>query len=331
MTRVLVLGGTAWLGARVAREWHERGAEVVCLARGGAGSVPPGVRLIRADRTLPSAYDDVTGPWDEVIELSYAPNLVNGALRALSHNADHWTLVSSVSVYARSDEPRADESADLVEPHDLSQYPDAKVAAERATTTAIGDRLVIARPGLIAGPGDPSDRFGYWMARFLQQGPALIPTTAGRSVQVIDVDDLAAWLVRIGVDGATGVANAVGPPHPFADVLEQTRNATGFRGEVIAATDDELLAHDVAYWAGPRSLPLWLPADSAGFAQRRSDAFIASGGVTRSLALTIARTLEDERQRGIDRPRRAGLTRTEEGEIVRGIARRRRRPSGPER
>lgn len=322
-----MLGGTAWLGARVARAWHERGAEVVCLARGGAGSVPPGVRLIRADRTLPSAYDDVTGPWDEVIELSYAPNLVNGALRALSHNAGHWTLVSSVSVYARSDEPGADESADLVEPHDLSQYPDAKVAAERATTTAIGDRLFIARPGLIAGPGDPSDRFGYWMARFLQPGPALIPTTARRDVQIIDVDDLAAWLVRVGAGGVAGVANAVGPPHPFADVLAQTRDATGFRGDVIAATDDELLAYDVAYWAGPRSLPLWLPADAAGFAQRRSDAFLASGGATRSLALTIARTLEDETERGIDRPRRAGLTRTDEGEIVRDILSRRRMPT----
>lgn len=291
------------------------------------GSVPPGVRLIRADRTLPSAYDEVTAAWDEVIELSYAPNLVTGALRALSHTAAHWTLVSSVSVYAQSDEPGADESADLLVPHDLSQYPDAKVAAERATTTAIGDRLFIARPGLIAGPGDPSDRFGYWMARFLQPGPALIPTTAGRHVQIIDVDDLAAWLVRVGADGATGVANAVGPPHPFSEVLAQTRDATGFRGDVIEATDDELLAHDVAYWAGPRSLPLWLPADSAGFAQRRSDAFLASGGATRSLALTIARTLEDETERGIDRPRRAGLTRTDEGEIVRDILSRRRMPT----
>ena len=163
MTRVLVLGGTAWLGARVARAWHEQGAEVVCLARGSAGSAPPGVRLVRADRTQPSAYDEVTGPWDEVIELSYAPELVTGALRALSHDAAHWTLVSSVSVYARNDEPDADESADLVDPRDLSQYANAKVAAERATVDAIGDRLFIARPGLILGPGDPSDRFGYWL------------------------------------------------------------------------------------------------------------------------------------------------------------------------
>lgn len=331
VTRVLVLGGTAWLGGRVARAWRERGAEVVCLARGSAGSAPPGVRLIRADRTLPSAYDEVSGPWDEVIELSYAPDLVTGALRALSHNAAHWTLVSSVSVYERNDEPDAGESADLVEPQDLSQYPDAKVAAERATTAAVGDRLFIARPGLIVGQGDPSDRFGYWMARFLQPGPALVPTTAGRHVQVIDVDDLAAWLVLVGVDGATGVANAVGPPHALTDVLEQTRRAAGFRGEVIAATDDELLAHDVAYWAGPRSLPLWLPADYTGFARRSADAFLASGGATRLLAVTIARTLEDERARGIDRSRRAGLTRTDEGYVVRDIVGRRRRTSEPER
>ena len=319
MTRVLVLGGTAWLGARVARAWHEQGAEVVCLARGSAGSAPPGVRLVRGDRTQPSAYDEVTGPWDEVIELSYAPELVTGALRALSHDAAHWTLVSSVSVYARNDEPDGDESADLVDPRDLSQYADAKAAAERATVDAIGDRLFIARPGLIVGPGDPSDRFGYWMARFTEPGPVLIPSTAGRYVQVIDVDDLADWLLRVGIDRRTGIANAVGPPHPFSAVLEQVRLATGFRGEIVAATDEELLANDVGYWAGPRSLPLWLPAAYAGFARRRADAFGSTGGTTRPLAMTVTRTLDDELKRGIDRPRRAGLTQADEFETIRTI------------
>ena len=151
----------------------------MCLARGSAGSAPPGVRLVRADRTQPSAYDEVTGPWDEVIELSYAPELVTGALRALSHDAAHWTLVSSVSVYARNDEPDADESADLVDPRDLSQYANAKVAAERATVDAIGDRLFIARQGLIVGPGDPSDRFGYW----LLGGPAGAATVVARRIR----------------------------------------------------------------------------------------------------------------------------------------------------
>ena len=281
------------------------------------------MRVIRADRMLPSAYEEAVGPWDEVIELSYAPELVTGALRALAHAATHWTLISSVSVYARNDEPDADETADLVEPNDLSRYPDAKVAAERATANALGDRLFIARPGLIVGPGDPSDRFGYWMARLMRPGTVLIPTEAGRYVQIVDVDDLADWLVRIGVDGATGRANAVGPPHPFAEVLEQARLATGFGGDFITATDEELLAGDVAYWAGPRSLPLWLPAEYTGFARRRSDAFVSAGGTTRPLAMTVSRTLEAEVERGIDRPRRAGLTGVEEVDIVRQIVSRR--------
>ncbi len=130
MRRVLVLGGTGWLGREVARAAVAAGAEVVCLARGESGSVPEGARLVRADRRLPGAFDQLTGEWDEVIEFAYDPELVAPALDSVAERASHWTLVSTVSVYAGNDEPGVDESAALVEPRDLTQYPDAKVAAE---------------------------------------------------------------------------------------------------------------------------------------------------------------------------------------------------------
>ncbi|WP_306815851.1 NAD-dependent epimerase/dehydratase family protein [Microbacterium sp. zg.B48] len=155
MRRVLILGGTGWLGREIARDAVSRGAEVVCLARGRSGHVPEGARLIQADRTSPGAYDAVQSEWDEVVELAYEPSLVASAVDALAPRARHWTLVSSVSVYRTNDEVGADESAPLVEPHDLSRYADAKVAAERRSAAALGDRLLIARPGLIVGPGDP--------------------------------------------------------------------------------------------------------------------------------------------------------------------------------
>jgi len=314
--RVLVLGGTGWLGRTIVDELLAEGADVTCLARGTTGTLPEGARFVQADRALAGAYEQASGDWDEVIELAHAPGLVAPALDALADRAAHWTLVSTVSVYADNDEPRADESARLVEPRDPSAYADAKVLAERTTRLRLGSRLLVARPGLIVGPGDPSDRFGYWPARFDRGGPVLVPTTAERFVQVIDVADLASWLVRAGRDGFVGTVNAVGAPVPMHDFLRCVAEVTGFEEELVAVEDDVLLAHDVAYWAGPRSLPLWIPVSDAGFAQRSAVAFTDAGAVTRPLRDTVVRVLDDERARGTDRERRAGLTSTEERAVL---------------
>jgi 2'-hydroxyisoflavone reductase len=317
MQRVLVLGGTAWLGREIARKAISSGAEVCCFARGRSGAVPEGVRFVRADRSAPGAYDRLDGEWDEVIELSYEPHLVESALHALSHRARHWTLVSTVSVYRRNDEPGADETAELVDPTDLTEYADAKVAAERATTARVGEKLLIVRPGLIAGPGDPSDRFGYWMARLSRGGRAIVPAPTGRFVQAIDVDDLAAWIVTAGHTGVIGTVNAVGQSRSLAGFLCEATDIVGFTGRLETVDDARLLAEDVRYWAGPRSLPLWLPLSDSGFATRSNTAFLAAGGAIRPLGETISRVLDDEMVRGLDRPRRAGLTLDEEIEILR--------------
>lgn len=291
MRRVLVLGGTGWLGRAIVGRLLAAGADVTCLARGESGAVPEGARLVRADRRTPGAFDGVRGDWDEVIELAYDPELVEPALDALADGAAHWTLVSTVSVYARNEEPGADESAPLVVPSDLSQYPDAKVAAESSSAARLGSRLLFARPGLIVGPGDPSDRFGYWSARLARTDPALLPTTAGRFVQVIDVSDLASWIERAGREGSTGAVNAVGTALPMADFFRTVAEVTGFGGVVVEVDDDVLLANDVHFWAGPRSLPLWLPLSDSGFAQRSNRAFHATGGHTRPIQDTVADVL----------------------------------------
>jgi len=321
MRRILILGGTAWLGRAIAARAVAQGAEVTCLARGESGDAAQGARLIRADRTDPGAYDEVRHEWDDVVELSWDPEFVASALDALADRAAHWTLVSSVSVYSRSDMPLADETAELVEPTDLGQYADAKVHAERITSARRGGQALLARAGLIVGPGDPSDRFGYWPARYARGGRVLAPVATGRHVQAIDVDDLAAWIELAGRTGVTGPINAVGEELPLAAVLGAARDATaddapGTAIETVTLDDDTLAARGVAYWAGPRSLPLWLPESAGGFARRRDAAFVASGGRRRSLAETMRRTLDDERERGLDRPRRAGLTPAEEAEVL---------------
>jgi nucleoside-diphosphate-sugar epimerase len=316
MRKVLILGGNRWLGARVAARCVAAGDEVTCLARTETPLVPAGARLVQADRRRPGAYDSVLNDWAEVVELAWPTDVVGSALQALGDRAAHWTLVSTVSVYARNDEPNADEAAAVVEPVDLDDYGQAKVAGERAAAERVGDRLLIVRPGLIAGPGDPSDRFGYWPARLRRGGDVLVPGADGLRVQVIDVDDLADFIVAAARSGARGVVNAVGDSLPFAEVLARTAKVAGFAERLVPAPEVWLLEHEVRYWMGERSLPLWLPDGEVGFATRSNAAYRAAGGVVRPIGDTIARVLADEVERGLDRTRRSGLGASEERALV---------------
>lgn len=323
MKRILVLGGTAWLGKEIAHQFIAQGNQVTCLARGEAGTAPSGARFICADRTSPGAYNEVSSQeWDEVIELSYDPQLVQDALTALGTKTQHWTLISSVSVYAQNNEPDADEFAALAEPTDPTNYAHAKVTAEQLTTQAVGERLLILRPGLIVGPGDPSDRFSYWVCRLAQAGDedVLVPETESRFAQFIDVRDLARYVLVASTNNLCGVYNAVGSQFKLSTVIAAAALVAGFTGKLVSADDAWLRAHDVAFWAGPRALPLWLPLEDAAFAQRSAQRYFISGGVERSLIETLESLLADERTRGLDRIRRSGLSRTDELELLSKLA-----------
>lgn len=317
MTDVLILGGTGWLSGRVARAWVDAGARVTCLGRGGRPA-PAGAELAVADRTEVGAYDAVADrEWDEIVEISSVPEHVAAAVSALGTQTRHMTYVSSVSVYADDDRPGADEGAPLspaAQPGDEYDYARAKSAAEASVRQALGDRAAIVRPGLIVGPGDPTDRFGYWVGRFALAGdqPVLAPTVAGLEAQVIDVDDLCAFLVERGAERWQGTVNAVGDPIPLAELLAEARDVAGHTGPLVEADDGWLAAHDVQHWMGARSLPLWLPRDMPGFATRSNAAYRAAGGRLRGIRETLERTLADERERGLDRERRSGLARADE-------------------
>jgi 2'-hydroxyisoflavone reductase len=304
------------LGRTIAEAAMRDGAEVTCLARGASGEPPAGARFVRADRSAVDAYSAVGDAWDDVVELATDPAHVAGALEALSARAAHWTTVSTISVYARTDRAGDDEDAPVVEPVDPSQYADAKVAGERATRRARGTDALVVRPGLIVGPGDPSDRFGYWAARLDRGGDVVTPVLEDRAVQVVDVTDLAEWIVRAGQAGTVGTVDAVGPSTSMRAFLDEVQAATGFDGRLVTVDDDTLLAQGVAYWAGPASLPLWIPVNGVGFARRAGRAFPAAGGTARPLAETVRRVVEDERARGVGRVRRSGLTDAEERRVL---------------
>jgi hypothetical protein len=137
----------------------------------------------------------------------------------------------------------------------------------------------------------------------------LAMSTTGRTAQVIDVRDLATFAIR---ERGTGILNAVGHSVPLADAFDRAAFVSGYAGERIPADDEWLRAHDVGYWAGPRSLPLWLPPEDAAMTTRSNAAYLARGGTIRDLDETLRDVLADERERGLDRERRAGLRRTEE-------------------
>jgi nucleoside-diphosphate-sugar epimerase len=325
--RILVLGGTIFLSAAIAADAVSRGHEVVCLARAASSSTPPGTRLIRADReTGDSAYREATGSWDAVVDVSWQPLQVQTALNALAASARHWTYVSSCSVYADQNTAGVDETAATLPPlpsaeeAGLDTYGEAKVACEDACRLAIGPRLHISRPGLIGGPGDPSDRFGYWPARFARHGEdaVLAPHAEATWTQTIDVRDLASWLVRAAEDGVTGSFNAVGESVSLDHVLALARQATGHQGEVVSVPSAWLLERGVQPWSGPDSFPLWLPQGSGydGFARRRGTAAQLAGLRNRPLTDTIAATLDCERRAGLSRPRQAGLSPEKESALL---------------
>jgi 2'-hydroxyisoflavone reductase len=252
------------------------GNTVTCLARGDSGGVPHGASLLRADRSNPDAYAEVGNrEWDNVIELSWNYAFALGALHALVDRAAHWTLISTISVYASNANPGADETDAIASPVDLADYGQAKVAVERATAAALGDRLLTLRPGLIAGPGDPSDRFGYWVARMALAGsePVLSMQTKGRTAQAIDVRDLADFAAR---SKAVGVLNAVGVSMPLDAALSRMASVAGFRGDRATPTDAWLIDNEVQFWAS----------------------------LTPALAAARRRRHDDEKQRGISRGRR---------------------------
>jgi nucleoside-diphosphate-sugar epimerase len=328
--RLLILGGTAWLGSAIAAVALSHDHEVTCLARGRSGEVPEGARLVRADRELPDAYTEVAQQrWDAVIDVARQPGQVRRAAAALEPIAALYIFVSSANVYADQRTVDQDEDAPLLpaleQDHmaDLAQYGEAKVACERAVAAAFGSgRSLLVRAGLLGGPGDLFGRSGYWPWRFahpsnLEQA-VLVPDAADRSIQLLDTRDLAAWLVSCAESGTvTGVRNAVGLQTTFGEHLDVARRVADHAGPVIAVPESWLRDRGVQPWMGPASLALWLDDPSwLGMNARNGSRAVASGLTIRPLDETLRDVRAWEVSRAQSGPHGAGLTDSEERSLL---------------
>lgn len=325
--RILVLGGTAFLGRAFTEAALARGHEVTCLARGTQGGPPEGATHVVADRTSPTAYDDVVDrSWDAVLDTGTRPGLVRRAVEALALSTDRYLYVSTVSVYTDDSVPGADEDAPVHEPlvadelGSMEDYGPAKVACEQAVLATFGpDRCLIARAGLIGGPGDRSGRTGYWPWRFAHpatdDGSVLVPEDDGSMTALIDVRDLAEWLVLCAERATSGTFNALANARPLTEHLDLARQAAGHDGPLVPASLGWLEEQGVGIWMGPRSLPLWLPGQEyAGHATRSTARAEAAGLSPRPLPDTLTDVLAWEETQ--DQPHGAGLSDDEERDLV---------------
>ena len=314
-----MLGGTAFLGREIARTALARGHDVTCAAR-GSSAPPDGAAFVRVDRDEEDGLAPLAGRrWDGVVDVARQPGHVRRAVRDVE--ADHRVFVSSGNAYADFSSIEQSEDAATLPPLEADtmtsdeDYGAAKVACEQAVLAA-GPAAVV-RSGLIAGPGDWSGRTGYWPWRFAHPvGPeVVVPDDLGFPCAMVDVRDLAAWIVDLAERRVEGVFNATGPTTDLRSVLDVATRVAGSSARPRPVPVERLRELGIGHWMGPASLPLWIDDPGwRGFATLDTRRARAEGLVTRPLEDTLADTLAWEETR--TETRRCGLTDDEERRVL---------------
>jgi 2'-hydroxyisoflavone reductase len=322
--KILVLGGTLFLGRHLVEAGLERGHEVTLFNRGRTGTgLFPEVEKLQGDRDAGDLDALRRRRWDAVVDTSArVPRWVCDAAGLLAGAVEHYTFVSSISVYADTSRPGTDEAAPV---HTLADetveditsaevYGALKVLCERAAEKAMPGRVLSVRAGLIVGPYDPTGRFAYRVHRIARGGDVLAPEPRDQTVQLVHGRDLADWIIGMADRRETGVFNATGPKRPLTmdGLLEAIREASGSDARLSWADERFLVESGVEEWS---ELPLWLAPganpESASFMAVDVRKALAAGLRFRPLAATIRDTLE-----GAETSPAAGLDPERERELL---------------
>ena len=309
--RLLMLGGTEFVGRCVVEEALARGWAVTLLHR-GRRPAPTGAQVIIGDRSSADGLAGLTtGEWDLAVDTwSGSPSAVRDAARALRDRVRHFTYVSSRSVYAFPLPADSDEDATLVDAFaddgDDVDYARAKRGGELAAVDAFGDRALLARAGLILGPYENIGRLPWWLTRIARGGEVLAPGPRELPLQYVDARDLAAWVLDAAAVGLSGPYNVVSPSGhtTMGELLDAGVRVTGSDARLRWADPAVLADAGVAPWT---ELPIWLPPGELHDALHRGDVSraVTAGLRCRPVAETVADTWAWLRGIGLQAPQRA--------------------------
>ena len=263
--RLLVLGGTHFLGRHVVDAALDRGHDVATFTRGVSGAPPEGVRALHGDRDDPDALPRAVADWapELVVDTSCQTRAAARNAAAALSGVSGYAFVSSLNAYRgwppgpvgrEDDEPTWDTEED--------EYGPNKAYAERVIGGAVGEGFLTARAGLIVGPWDDVHRLGWWLERIARGGRVVVPAALDQPIAAVDARDLGSWLVGMAEQGRTGAVNATGPAGmtTLGGLLDVCREVTGGDAEWVPLPEADLLAADVQPWV---HLPLWLPREMA--------------------------------------------------------------------
>jgi 2'-hydroxyisoflavone reductase len=323
--KILILGGTSFLGPHLVEEIQHRGHEVTLFNRGIQNpSLFSKVIQLQGDRdgNLKALEG---GRWDAIIDTSgHLPRIVEASSKLLSHATNHYTYISSIGVYENFLADQIDESYPISSLQDEKTeeitektYGALKALCEKVVLQYFSDRALIIRPGLIVGPYDPTDRLTYWPMRIAEGGEVLAPGDPNQKVQLIDVCDLAKWIVDMIEQKATGIYNATGPAASltFKQLLEACLPFATSDVKLHWIDETFLLENGVQDWT---EIPLWLSSKRKmpGFQSINNQKAIQTGLTFRPLSETIEETLKWSSLRK-NHQWKAGLNREKEKELLR--------------
>lgn len=298
--KILILGGTQFVGLHLTQAALDAGHEVTLFNRGRTNTdLFPEVEKLVGDRNEPGGYQALKDrTWDAVVDVtSYFPRQVSEALEILSGSIEHLTYISTISVYAEMGQPINEESplAQLDDPTTEEvtggSYGGLKVLCEQEAEKGMPGKTLIIRPTYVIGPHDHTDRFTYWLTRTAKGGEMIAPGSPDENLRVIDGRDLAEWTIRLIEAKQIGAYNGVGPDYDltFGEVLETAKKLSGSDAQFVWVSQEFAEENDLL----ENTLPLWNPGpDYAGMRKSSNEKSVAAGLAYRPMEDVIKETLE---------------------------------------